>query len=174
MTLLSSKQARMWIAVVLAVGQTAVITIIGRPLTTTAAPQGIISFEFARTLANAQAIIASWDTHTQIVAGLSLGIDFLYPIVYATAIALCCLAAAPHWPGSLARLGKLLSGGMILAAIFDYIENISLIQLLLGSNEASWATIAWGCAAVKFTFVLLGIVYGLMGGLFALWHKLGK
>lgn len=155
-------------AVAFAVGLTAVMSTLGRPLSTPAAPQGIVSFEFSGTTANAQAIIASWDAHAQIIAGISLGLDFLYPIVYASAIALSCLAAATHYPDSLSRLGQLLVRSVILAAALDYIENISLIQLLLGSRNALWAPLAWGCAAVKFTLILCGILYALGGGLVAL------
>ncbi|MBE2200692.1 MAG: hypothetical protein IAE79_18910 [Anaerolinea sp.] len=168
-----TKRNWMWLAIGLAVAQTAVLTLIGRPLTTPAAPQGIVSFEFAGTLTNAQAIIASWDARTQIVAGLSLGLDFLYPLVYAAAIALSCLAAAPHLPGRLGRFGPVMVGGMAAAAVLDYIENISLIQLLLGSSSALWAPLAWGCAAVKFTLVFLGMGYALVGGTLALKKRAG-
>ena len=167
-TFFTNRKRLMWLAVVLAVGMTAVSQIIGAPLTTDAAPQGILSFEFAGSLSNAQAIVNSWQGKTLASAGLSLGLDYLYPILYAAAISLSCLAAAPHLPGLGSIIGQWLARGIWLAAALDYIENLSLIKLLLGSTQSIWPPLAWGCAAVKFTIVLLGILVALIGGTLAL------
>ncbi|MCA9936516.1 MAG: hypothetical protein H6662_00130 [Ardenticatenaceae bacterium] len=158
-------------AIVLAVGMTAVLQVIGAPLTTDAAPQGILSYEFAGSVPNAQAIVNSWQGQTLASAGLSLGLDFLYPLLYAAAISLSCLAAAPHLPGIGSKIGQWLAQAIWLAAALDYIENISLIQLLFGSTQSIWPPLAWGCAAIKFTIVLLGFLTALIGGILALVKK---
>lgn len=154
----------MWLAIGAALGLTAVFQVIGAPLTTGAAPAGILSFEFAGTLANAQAMIASWGPQAQLNAALSLGLDFLYPPVYAAAISLSLLAAAPHLPKRWRKLAGWLAGLVWLAAALDYVENLALIQLLFGSTWAVWPPLAWTCAALKFAILLPGIFLALVGG----------
>ena len=47
-------------------------------LKTDAAPNGIVSLEFAGDISTAQAIIASWSGPAMFYAGLSMGLDFLF------------------------------------------------------------------------------------------------
>lgn len=158
----------MKVAIVLALTMTAVMTIMGRPLTTAAAPSGIVSFEFAGSIENAQAMLNSWDAHTKLIAALSLGLDFLYPLVYASAISLACVWAVervrPSKP-SVANAGVWLVWGVWVAAACDYIENISLVMILLGSTANFWPVIAFVCAAIKFALIIGGIFYVLAGWL---------
>jgi hypothetical protein len=73
----------------------------GAPLNTPAAPYGIISFELARTVPQAQAMLDSWDAQARLAAAFNLGLDYLFMPVYAGALTLgcllggaCCLVAA--------------------------------------------------------------------------------
>ena len=168
-TLEPKKRKRwMWIWIGLAILMSIIMNLVGAPLTTSEAPAGIVSFEFAGTAVNAQAMIDSWDTQAKIHAGLSMGLDFLYPIIYATAISLAVVVASGRFSGWMNKLGAWLAWGVWVAAIFDYIENISLIQLLLGSTNDLWAQLAYWCAAIKFLLIILAILYALIGGLHAL------
>jgi len=81
------------------------------PLTTSAAPSGIVSFELARTPENAQAMVASWDGRAQLFAAFGLGFDYLFMLSYAFAIALACLLAAGRHPGAFAKIGAWLGWG---------------------------------------------------------------
>lgn len=139
---------------------------IGLPLNTTAAPSGIVSFEFAASPENAQAMLNSWGEQGRVNAAFIQGLDFLFPAVYSTMLALACLMSASTlgnmgWP--LARLGAGLAWGQWAAALFDYIENLSLVALLLGPVAAPWPQIAAICAAIKFALLLAGIAYGFFG-----------
>lgn len=142
---------------------------VGIPLNTPAAPMGIVSFEIAGTPAQAQAMLKSWSAETQIRAAFIQGLDFLFPIVYANAVALGCLLAGGvlarrRWP--LSQLGAPLAWGLWAAAGFDYIENISLVVLLFGgaSSAASpWPQVAYICAMIKFGLLFLGLVYSFFG-----------
>lgn len=158
----SSRNRLLPVAIVLALGMTAVMSFIGRPLTTEAAPDGIISYEFAGSVENAQRMIGAWDARAQLVAAFSLGLDFLYPLLYAGAISLACVWAAvrvrPSASG-LAAVGIWLAWGAWLAAGLDYVENIALIQLLLGATAGLWPPLAFLCAAIKFILVILGLLY---------------
>ncbi|MBX3056001.1 MAG: hypothetical protein KF770_05965 [Anaerolineae bacterium] len=151
----------MKIAIVLALGMTLFFNLTGGPLQTAVAPAGIISFEFAGTVANAQAMIESWGEHGRLVAAFGLGLDFLYPLVYASAISLACVWAAervqPRSPA--ASWGIWLAWGAWLAALLDYVENVALVLLLFGSTAVLLPPLAFLCAAIKFTLVIAGILY---------------
>jgi hypothetical protein len=134
---------------------------IGRPLVTEAAPLGIVSFEFAGDVATATRMLESWGEAGRVRAGLTLGLDYLFLVLYASAIGLGCVWVAP-------RLGPALAWGQIGAALLDAVENVASIRLLLGSDNAVWPPLAWGCAAVKFALVAAGLATVLLGLLFAL------
>jgi hypothetical protein len=141
---------------------------LGAPLTTSAAPSGIVSFELARTPANAQAMISSWDARAQLYAAFGLGFDFLFMPSYAFAIALGCLLAAGRHPGWFAKLGAWFGWGAFAAPLFDAVENIGLWNSLLGHVNSAWPVVSFWCATFKFALILLGIFYGLIGWL---WPK---
>jgi len=140
------------------------LNIIGAPLVTPAAPGGIVTFEFAGTMAQVEEILASWDTSAKIRAGLSLGLDFIFPRAYGAAIAFSCLAVAGRGERAWQQGGRRLAAGMIAAVLLDYIENIALIQLLLGAQDEMWPLLAYWCAVIKFALILSGIGYALVVG----------
>ncbi len=144
---------------------------LGAPLNTETAPMGIVSFEFAGELAPAQRMVESWGQEGRVYAGLSLGLDYLFLVAYASAISLGCVLVAR----SLARRVKFLPGiGAVLAwaqfaaALLDAVENYGLIRVLLGSDQAAWPVVAWWCAVPKFIIVALGLGYVIVGALVAL------
>lgn len=160
-----------WPALILALVIFAVFSVLDAPLRNAAAPNGIISFELAGSVARAQAMIDSWDARARLYAAFGLGLDYLFMVSYALAIGLGCLRAAGvlgrRWP-RLAGLGRLLAWGLSLAALLDAIENFALTTMLLaGAASAPWPALAAGCAAVKFALVGLGLLYALAGG--AMW-----
>lgn len=132
------------------------------------APGGIISFELARDLETAQGIIASWrEDHSMGYAGFNIGLDFHFLLTYPVVIGLVIVLIAGGFPeGNIFRKsGFLISWLVVLAALFDGIENISLMSLLTDSVNPLWPVIAYFCAIIKFSLVGLGIVYILVGGL---------
>jgi hypothetical protein len=161
-----SRRAVLWTAAALALFLFAILTWIGAPLRTEEAPLGIVSFEFAGTLLQAQRILSSWGPAGLAAAGLNLGLDFLFLLAYPAAIGLACAAVARRLPpaaGAYAALGLLLARGQLAAGLLDTVENISLAQLLLGFSNPSLPAVAFGCAAVKFILVGLGLVYLVIG-----------
>ena len=159
----TSRKPIFWVFLVLTLVLFAIFRPLGAPLTTSTAPSGIVSFELARTPANAQAMIASWDSRAQLFAAFGLGFDYLFMPSYAFAIALACLLAAGRHPGGFARIGAWLGWGAFLAAIFDAVENIGLWNSLLGNVNSLWPGVSFWCATFKFALILLGITYGLIG-----------
>ena len=67
------------------------------PLITNNAPNGIISYELAKDINQTIAIISSWDLNAKVNAGLSLGIDFLFLVVYAIFFASACYLIAQKY-----------------------------------------------------------------------------
>jgi hypothetical protein len=143
-----------------------VMGILGTPLNTQAASNGIVSFEFAGTPTRAQAILESWNMQAMTRAGFIQGLDFLYLCIYSTTIGLGCLMAGKilqsrRWP--LAGLAASLAWALWLAAAFDAVENIALGLLLMGTVKSPWPQISWVCAAIKFGLLFSGLVYTFYG-----------
>lgn len=156
------RTAVFWLLAALTLVVLVVLQVVGRPLQTAAAPQGIVSYELAGDAASTQAILDSWDLNARVHAGFSLGLDYLFMPLYATTIALGCLWGANTllrrgWP--LVALGELLAWGVWLAALCDVVENITLWRLLVGPVAVPWPELARWCALIKFSLVGLGLVY---------------
>jgi len=100
------------------------------PLQTTAAPKGIVSYELAGSVNDAQLILDSWNPTVRLYAAFSLGLDYLYMPAYAIAIGLACAWAAELWSKrrrSLAAIGVGLAWGLMVAALCDAVENVALV-----------------------------------------------
>lgn len=164
-----------WAALIfLALFLTVILQIVGAPLATGAAPAGIVSFEFAGNLEQVERILTSWDQVARLHAALSLGLDYLYLVVYALAIGVTCLKVAAFWQGkwpALSRLGFWLGWSQSVAALLDAVENLALIRLLLGATTPFWPRVAQICATLKFLLVLAGLVYVLLAAVLYLLRR---
>ena len=139
---------------------------IGAPLINESAPSGIISFELAGSMQRAQEIIASWDEPARLHAAFSLGLDFLFLVVYSSAIGMGCLLAGKalsrrNWP--LVAFSVPLAWGLWLAAFADAVENTALILILFGNPAEFLAPLARWTAMFKFALIFAGLIYALMG-----------
>lgn len=144
----------------------AVLNVIGTPLTTDAAPNGIVSFELAGSASQARRIIDSWDEAARIRAGFIQGLDYVFLIAYPLTIGFACLWAAgvigaQGWP--LATVGLLLAWGQLLAGLLDAVENAALVTMLFGTVVIPWPQVAYWCATIKFTLVFAGLIYVALG-----------
>jgi ABC-type transport system involved in cytochrome c biogenesis permease subunit len=124
-------------------------------------PYGIVSFELAGTLDNAVAIINSWSELSRTYAGLSLGYDFLFLLIYTLFISLMIhkLNQRLWFKKPFYRIGELLIWSMFLTAIFDTVENVSLIKLLVGARQQFWVSVAYCFAIAKFLLIIISILY---------------
>jgi hypothetical protein len=141
----------------------AVFQLLDQPLRNPAAPAGTVSFELAGTVEKAQAMVAAWDAPARLNSAFGLGFDFLFMPVYATALSLAVLLAKDRRRRRWLPLGQLLGWGAFAATVFDTVENLALFASLRGGAAAPYPQIAAGCAVVKFTLILLGMLYGLAG-----------
>jgi len=166
----------------------AIFRVLDLPLRIPAAPNGIVSFEMARTPQQAQAIIDVWTGRTTIYtagenqnavsvppgepflynavpiihAAFGLGIDYLFMPVYAFALAFGTLLAAGRQEGWIKSLGAVAGYGAFAAALFDALENYALIQILLDKIHSPYPEIAFYCASIKFGLLIFGIFYALI------------
>lgn len=145
-----------------AVALLAALMVLDRPLRTAAAPDGIVSFELAGTMDTARRILDSWPPKARVAAGLSLGLDYLFLVVYAMAIAMGCgLVAdrlAPHRP-MFSHMGSALAWSQFAAAGCDMVENLSLIFVLQDAVAPALPATARVCAIIKFAIIVAGLVY---------------
>jgi hypothetical protein len=167
----SVRRGLLWLVLLtLTMALTIVLQAVNVPLKTPAAPQGIVSYEFAGTTTAAQGILDSWDAGAKVHAGFSLGLDYLYMPAYALTIGLACAWAAralgsrKRWVGS---LGRVLAFGLGLATLLDATENYALTTMLFSAAADPWPAVARWCATGKFALIAAGLVYALAG--FILW-----
>lgn len=146
-------------------------------LTNSVAPAGIVSFELTFDAETATAILNSWDKQALTAAGLSTGFDFIFPFLYASLIAMLVhkLNRANWISTSFESVGNLISWSLALAILCDFIENIGMIQMMLGNKVSTfWATTTSYFAVVKFSIILVGIGYILINFMVFLIKKAKK
>jgi hypothetical protein len=141
----------------------AIFRVLDKPLQNRFAPSGIVSFELAGTPQNAVHMVLSWSEEATLNASFGLGIDYLFMPLYAFALAFGTLLAAGKHTGWFKSLGAVAGYGAFAAATFDAVENFALFQILLGAYDSLYPTIAAFCATVKFSLLLLGLLYSLAG-----------
>ncbi len=144
---------------VLALLLSSVLTVIGQPLVTPAAPRGIVSFELARALEPAVAMLASWDEGARQRALLSLGLDYLYLFVYPAWLALSMRMLGRSLSGAFERTGRRLSWIVLAAVPLGALENVALIREIVVAPSLGLARLAWACAVPKFLLVGAAFAY---------------
>ncbi len=154
-----------WLMLALTLGLLFLFNVIGAPLVTPSAPYGIVSYELAGSVPVTGKILASWNTQAQLNASFSLGLDYVFMLVYSATIGLACIWAAEtlrlhQWP--LAWAGVPLAWGLILAAGCDAVENLALVVILFGRLQNPWPALAQVCAIVKFSLIFLGMSYAFL------------
>jgi hypothetical protein len=161
----------------------AIFWILDQPLRTSAAPNGIVSFELAGTPLAAREITDSWKQLSTLLsatgrpnldivnaayvfAAFGLGLDYLFMPVYALALSFATLLATQKHTGRIRLLLALAGYAAFAAALFDAVENYALFQILLGWVNSSYPEIAAFCATIKFGLLAFGILAALIGWFF--------
>ncbi len=164
------RQGLMWLSSCVSILILMIFSTLGAPLTTPAAPLGMISFQLARTLQQTQALLASWDAATRQIAAFCLGLDYLFMPAYALAISLAARwvsVAMRHdmrtrgWP--LASAGVPIAWGVWLGALLDAIENAAQAAILFGNPNPALPGFIWIVAVIKYGLVFLGLAYVFYG-----------
>lgn len=141
-----------------------------RPFT----PSDIVAFELARTSDQALRMIAEWGTSGVEKARMSIYLDFVFLVLYSWAISLGCRVASDFSKQNLLiRTGTLLAKLIWVAALCDVIENVAMLMTLQQVSETT-LTIAFWSALLKFTLVLISLVFILLATGVGLGKKLVK
>ena len=155
-------------AMLVTIALSAWLTVLGNALTTAAAPEGIVTFELARTAAGANLILESWDARAREAAMLVQGIDFLFLVGYPLCFSLAALRLGRRLGGVWQRVGLPIAWAILLAAPLDVVENLALIrQIEFGASDTA-AGIAWACAVPKFALVAVAALFVLASSAVAL------
>ena len=130
------------------------------------APNGVISFELARTTERAEAIITSWQDAWHEAWAITW-LDYPWMPMYATTLALGCAMAGMAWgrtrPG-LVPVFAVIAWAQFAAIPLDAIENAAMAWMLHHQSGAQPAPfIAWAMAVPKFAIVFVGIPATLSG-----------
>ena len=149
------------------------IRIFDAPLKNGVCTGGIVSFELAKELSRSKDILNSWDRPALSYAGLSIGIDFLYLLVYVCFIGMLIFNINERlWSGkSFYKAGRMLIVLIFVAAFFDVLENIAMIRLLVGDLQQKWSSMAFYAAGIKFGIIALCLLYLIANWLLLLFKK---
>jgi hypothetical protein len=128
------------------------------PLRTASAPSGIVSFELAQTVDVAQGIIDSWDSNARLFAAFGLGLDYLFMPAYALALSLGLLLTLNGRTGWYYHLAAWMGWGVLVAALFDVVENYALWVVLTGKVASPYPEVAALCATIKFALLIAGLL----------------
>ena len=145
-------------------------------LKTPITPAGIINLELASNTKTTTAIIKAWtpDAFSDKinVAKINTYWDFLFLFFYAGLLYLLCNLVADNSMGKAAKIGQLVVIGAIVAGIADLIENTCMLFSLNGliSPIVSFCTAFF--SVVKWSLVLIALLYSIGGLLFLAYRKI--
>jgi hypothetical protein len=143
-----------WICLALALGALAALGLVDAYLKTRASPMGVVSFELCAYTQSCAAIVASWQGVAQPMAGMSLGLDYLFMLTYPAAICFGLLLTSTLVPSWLQRTTVVAAYISWLAGAADAVENFHLFQMLVGAEESLHAWPASIAASIKFSVLI--------------------
>jgi hypothetical protein len=128
---------------------------------------GIVGFEFAWDEAGAAEIVDDWGDKGGDAARLSLWLDFLYLIAYATFLTLAVGGvrerAEQRGLRRIAAAGAAVIAFPAAAASFDALEDVCLLIALDGNGGDTAPMLAAVFASIKFVLAAVAIVYVVAG-----------
>lgn len=126
---------------------------------------GIVDYELAFTTGNAGKMLRAWGPESQGIVRNSLLIDFPFMISYALTFAGITLLIARSQSGRLASAGLALTPAVLIAAVFDAIENLMLLTLLGRDPVPALPPLVAGISAsIKFLLLIAVIAYWIASG----------
>ena len=120
------------------------------------------------------AMVAWISLPNAVLAGFSLGLDFLFMPLYAAALFFGSIAAVDRFAPKdkrLLRLLAILSLAPVAAAVFDACENTLQIVMLMNGPDATLAALAMQATTAKFTGIVIGLIMTLAGLAGMFWKK---
>ncbi len=128
------------------------------------APLGIVSFEIVGS--GVGELLRGWSEAQRRDAMLVQGLDYLFLLLYSTALASGALllgARARVGRPKLSALSRPVAWGFTFAALFDAVENTPMtLMLRTGAADPTGALVTLVFASAKFVLLLIGIAYLLL------------
>jgi hypothetical protein len=121
----------------------------------------IVQLEVAKTVSKAQAIIEDWKITGKYDQGVkSISLAYFFIALYTVSIALGCrFVAACTGNDILLKGGRGFAWLIWVATVCDIIENIAMSKTLLGDITQDNVSIAYNLARVKFSIVIVCILF---------------
>ena len=128
----------------------------------------IVQFEIAKTVEKANSIIADWKNTGKYEPGVkSIYLAYFFIALYTVAIALGCrFISVCTGNDILIKGGRGFSWLIIIATICDVIENIAMSKTLHGEVSKWSVTIVYNLARVKFSIVIVCVLFMLACALY--------
>lgn len=135
------------------------IQALGAPLLTTEAPLGIVSLQFAPTVASAEAILGSWSEVPRARLSAAHGLDILLPVAYASLLVLAAARIAERDPADAARRRRARRAALagLGAAAADQVENVAMAITILGRPSPLTIVATVVAAGVKWILLLAAV-----------------
>lgn len=121
----------------------------------------IVQFEIAKTTQRAHAIIAGWKLTGKYDAGVkSTYFAYIFMVLYTLAIALGCrFISACTKNEILSKGGRGFAWLIVLATVCDLVENIALAHTIRGPISQWNVTVAYNLARIKFSIVIVCLLF---------------
>ncbi|MFK8016415.1 MAG: hypothetical protein AB8G17_13365 [Gammaproteobacteria bacterium] len=155
MTNSASLNKILWPCVVLFVLTAAALIAIDVQLRNAATPHGIVSFELCTFASSCDRALDQWGAKGQALAMLSLGLDYLFLILYPGLIFIVLRLLAVHLPPNLRGPTALAAWSCPVIALADAAENFALIQVIVRQSGDFYGFVGGVFAVIK--FVCLGL-----------------
>jgi len=129
-------------------------------LETKLSPAAIVSLELAHDAESVHAITSIWNQEGMTSrAKTNIWIDFFFIPFYTMLFYTLCGSISVRMKGIPAKLGVLLAFGSLVAGLFDVLENILMLFALQGHYNDVSALLTAFFATVKFSLLLLALLY---------------
>lgn len=128
----------------------------------------IVQFEVAKTVSKAQSIIQEWKSTGKYDQGVkSTSLAYLFMVLYTLAIGLGCrFISACTGNEILTKGGRGFAWLIIVATVCDIIENIAMSRTLSGHISHVNVLLAYNLARIKFSIVLVCLLFMLACALY--------
>lgn len=152
----------LWLLIALATLTYIGIAVIDLQLRSSATPYGIVSFEFCYLTDSCNTALVQWGSKQKALAMLSLGIDYLFLILYPAVIFIGLLLIAPSVPRNLLRFTVVIARSCFVMGLADAVENFALIQIIVTESGEFYGGVATIFAAIKFTIFAISLLWLLL------------
>ncbi len=139
------------------VGLLVVITVLGLPLRTDAAPLGLVSLQLAASPEVAAGMLESWASILRSRVLWAHGLDLVLPFAYALAVGTAATGASAR-VASVGPSAQIAAGAVLVAAIADQVENVAMGLTIL--SAPSWGSMLVTLASATIKFATLAVALG--------------